>query len=238
MSLHIEALKGEISDKVLLPGDPLRAKYIAENYLKDVVCYNNIRGMLGFTGTYKGQKVSVQGTGMGMPSFSIYANELINDYGCKTLIRVGTCGSINEKVNLRDLILVNGCHTDSSIYKNRFNNINFSAVPSFELLSKAYNKANEKKLEVKVGTVFVTDLFYMDNSSEINKLMKDYNTLAIEMESAELYALGAKFGVDVLTLLTVSDDLVRETNVPPKDRQTSFTKMMEVALESIILNNT
>ncbi|MGD1823633.1 MAG: purine-nucleoside phosphorylase [Pleomorphochaeta sp.] len=234
MSLHIEAKNGEIAKKVLLPGDPLRAKYIAENYLENAVCYNNIRGMLGYTGIYKGEKISVQGTGMGMPSFSIYANELINDYGCETLIRIGTCGTINENVHLRDLVLVNGTHTDSAIYKQRFNNINFAAVPSFDLLYKAYNTAKENNLEVKVGTVFVTDLFYMDNAKEVNDLIKRYNTLAIEMESAELYALGAKYKVDVLTFLTVSDDLIRNTKVEPKDRQTSFTQMMEVALETII----
>jgi len=234
MSLHIEAKVGEIAEKVLLPGDPLRAKYIAENYLKNVVCYNNIRGMLGFTGEFKGERVSVQGTGMGMPSFSIYANELINDYGCKSLIRVGTCGTINENVNLRDLILVNGTHTDSSIYKQRFDNINFAAVPSFKLLLKAYNVAQENKLDVKVGTVFVTDLFYMDNAKEINDLLSKYNTLALEMESAELYALGAKNKVDVLTLLTVSDDLIRKTKVPAKERETTFTQMMEVALNTIV----
>ncbi len=234
MSLHIEAKKGDIAEKVLLPGDPLRAKYIAENYLEDAVCYNNIRGMLGFTGYYKGERISVQGTGMGMPSFSIYANELINDYGCKTLIRIGTCGTINENVHLRDLVLVNGTHTDSAVFKQRFGNIHFAAVPSFDLLYKAYNVAKENKVNVKVGTVFVTDLFYMDNAVEINDLVKKYNTLAIEMESAELYALGAKYNVDVLTFLTVSDDLVRGTKVEPKDRQTSFTEMMEVALNSII----
>lgn len=234
MSLHIGAKSGEISDKVLLPGDPLRAKFIAETYLKKVFCYTDIRGMLGFTGEYKGQRVSVQGTGMGMPSFSIYANELINDYSCKKLIRVGTCGSISEKVNLKDVILVNGTHTDSNIYKTRFNNINFSAVPSFDLLYKAYNISTKSKLETKVGTVLVSDLFYMDNANEINQLMKSYGTLAVEMESAELYALGAKFGVEVLTLLTVSDDLVRHKAIAPKDRQTTFTQMMEIALETII----
>ena len=234
MSLHISAKDGEIAEKVLLPGDPLRAKFIAETYLENVSCYTNIRGMLGFTGEYKGQRVSVQGTGMGMPSFSIYANELINDYNCKKLIRVGTCGSISEKVNLKDVILVNGTHTDSSIYKTRFNNINFSAVPSFDLLYKAYNISKQSSLSAKVGTVLVTDLFYMDSAKEINELMKSYGTLAIEMESAELYALGAKFGVDVLTILTVSDDLVKNKAVAPKDRQTTFTQMMEIALDTII----
>jgi len=234
MSLHISAKNGEIAEKVLLPGDPLRAKFIAETYLENVSCYTNIRGMLGFTGEYKGQRVSVQGTGMGMPSFSIYANELINDYNCKKLIRVGTCGSISEKVNLKDVILVNGTHTDSSIYKTRFKDINFSAVPSFDLLYKAYNISKQSSLSAKVGTVLVTDLFYMDSAKEINELMKSYGTLAIEMESAELYALGAKFGVDVLTILTVSDDLVKNKAVAPKDRQTTFTQMMEIALDTII----
>jgi len=234
MSLHIGAKKGEIADKVLLPGDPLRAEFIAKTYLKDAVCYSTIRGMYGFTGTYKGHKVSVQGTGMGMPSFSIYANELINEYNCKKLMRVGTCGSINKSVNLRDVILVSGVHTDSNIFNMRFPNINFSAVPSFDLLYKAYNLSKQRGLKTQVGTVFVSDLFYRDDAAQVNELLGSYGALAVEMESAELYALGAKFNVDVLTVLTVSDDLITHEFVSPEDRQTSFTKMMELALETII----
>ena len=163
MSVHIEAKQGQIAETILLPGDPLRAKFIAETFLDDVICYNNVRGMLGFTGTYKGKRISVQGTGMGIPSISIYVNELINEYGVKNLIRVGTAGGIQENVKVRDLVIAMSCHTDSSINKIRFNGKDFAPTASFNLLKTAYNVACEKGFEPKVGSVLTSDSFYNDD---------------------------------------------------------------------------
>ena len=215
MSVHIEAKQGQIAETILLPGDPLRAKFIAETFLDDVICYNNVRGMLGFTGTYKGKRISVQGTGMGIPSISIYVNELINEYGVKNLIRVGTAGGIQENVKVRDLVIAMSCHTDSSINKIRFNGKDFAPTASFNLLKTAYNVACEKGFEPKVGSVLTSDSFYND-------------------ETAALYTLAAKYKVNALTLLTISDHLISAEETTAQERQNTFTKMMEVALDTAI----
>lgn len=230
--LHIMANEGEIAETVLLPGDPLRAKFIAETYLENPVCYNNVRGMFGYTGTYKGKRVSVQGTGMGLPSHSIYVNELIQFYGAKRLIRVGSCGSINENVNVRDIVLAQSASTNSGINKRRFLGMDFAPSANFELLNEAYNMAKSKSCNVKVGNVLSSDLFYDDTEVGLDLWIK-YGVLAIEMESAELYTLAAKYGVEALCVLTVSDHIIKGEETSPEERQETFTEMMEIALELI-----
>lgn len=232
MSTHIGAKEGQIAESILLPGDPLRAKFIAETFLTEVECYNQIRGMYGFTGNYKGKKVSVQGTGMGMPSISIYANELIQFYGVKNLIRVGTCGSYQKDVKVRDVILAMSASTDSNINKLRFHGMDFAPTASFKLLNKAYNISVEKGLNTKVGNILSSDTFYGDEPDSW-KLWAKFGVLAVEMEAAALYTLAAKFGVDALGIMTVSDHLVTGEETTAEERQTTFTNMIEVALETI-----
>ncbi|MBD3109818.1 purine-nucleoside phosphorylase [Bacillus sp. AGMB 02131] len=232
MSVHIGAKKGEIADTVLLPGDPLRAKYIAENFLENPVCYNEVRGMLGFTGTYKGKKISVQGTGMGVPSISIYVNELIREYNVKKLIRVGTCGAIQKDVKVRDVILAMTSSTDSSMNRMTFKGVDYAPAADFELLKNAYDSATEKGMQVKVGSVFTADQFYNDNS-ELEKWAQ-YQILAIEMETTALYTLAAKYGRKALSVLTVSDHVLTGEETTSEERQTTFNEMIEVALEAAI----
>jgi purine-nucleoside phosphorylase len=232
MSTHINAPEGAIADKILLPGDPLRAKFIAENFLENPVCYNEVRGMLGFTGTYKGVKVSVQGTGMGQPSLSIYVHELFDCYRVQKAIRVGTCGAVSEDVELRDVILANGACTDSSLQNQRFGMLHYAPVPDFGLLYTAYNKAKEMGLKTVVGQCVSSDRFYDDNQNW--KLWKKYGAKGIEMESAELYTLAAEFNRKALTILTVSDHIVKGTATTAEERQTTFKDMMKLALETII----
>lgn len=230
MSIHIGAQKAEIAETILLPGDPLRAKFIAETMLENVTMYNEVRGMYGYTGTYKGKRISVQGTGMGVPSISIYANELITSYGVKNLIRVGTCGSLQENVKIRDIVLAMSASTDSNINKIRFSGMDYAPTASFNLLKKAYDKAIDLKLDVKVGNIFTSDTFYNDNPDSW-KIWADFGALAVEMETAGLYTLAAKYGVNALTILTVSDSLVTGEETTSQERQETFTKMIEIALE-------
>ena len=220
---HLGAKKGDIAETVLLPGDPLRAKYIAETLLEDVVQYNNVRGMLGFTGTYKGKRVSVQGTGMGVPSIGIYTHELINEYGCKNLIRIGTAGSLQEDVKIRDVVIAMAASTDSAINKLRFNGADYAPTASAELLFKAY----------EAGNVFTSDTFYGDDPEGWKKWAK-FGVLCVEMETAQLYTTAAKFGVNALTLLTISDSLVTGEVTSAEERQLTFNDMIEVALESAL----
>ncbi|MPQ44880.1 purine-nucleoside phosphorylase [Clostridium tarantellae] len=233
MSTHIGAKKGDIAETILLPGDPLRAKFIADTFLENPVCYNTVRGMLGFTGTYKGKKISVQGTGMGVPSISIYVTELINDYGVKNLMRVGTAGGMQPDVKVRDLILAMTSHTDSSINKLRFNGMDYAPCASFDLLKTAYDTAIEKNLNPKVGSILTADSFYNDNP-DAWKLWAKYGTLAVEMETSALYTIASKFNVNALTLLTISDHLLTGESTSAEERQTTFTKMMEIALETAV----
>ena len=229
--LHIMASEGAIAETVLLPGDPLRAKFIAETYLENPVCYNTVRGMYGYTGTYKGKRISVQGTGMGLPSHSIYVNELIRFYGAKRLIRIGSAGSINDNVNVRDIVLAQSASTNSGINKRRFLGMDYAPTANFDLLLEAYNKGKEKGLNIKVGNVLSSDLFYDDPNVGGAKLWAEYGCLAIEMESAELYTLAAKYGVEALSILTISDHVFKGIETTPEERQESFTDMMEIALE-------
>ncbi|CAH2714009.1 Purine nucleoside phosphorylase DeoD-type [Neobacillus rhizosphaerae] len=232
MSFHIDAKVGEIAESVLLPGDPLRAKYIAETFLEEAVCYNQVRGMLGFTGKYKGKPVSIQGTGMGMPSASIYIHELINDYGAKNLVRIGTCGAIQQNVNIRDVIIAQAAATNSAIIRSQFPGYDFPQIGNFELIKKAYEIGSEKGLQLHVGNVLSSDVFYTDNDDEFTKLGK-HGVLAVEMEAAGLYYLTAKFGVKGLTLLTVSDHILTGEQTTAQERQTTFNDMIEVALETV-----
>lgn len=234
MSVHIGAKSGEIADKILLPGDPLRAKFIAETFLESVTCYNEVRGMYGFTGTYKGERISVQGTGMGVPSISIYANELMQSYDVQKLIRVGTCGAIQKDVNVRDVILAQGATTDSRTNQLIFNGIDYAPIANFDLLKKAYEIGDTKGLHLRVGSVFTSDTFYRDNADAVHELLAAYQVLAIEMESAALYTLAAKYDRQALAILTVSDHLLTGEETTAQERQTTFNEMIEVALEAAI----
>jgi len=230
---HIGANKGDIAETILLPGDPLRAKYIAETFLENVVQYNNIRGMLGFTGTYKGKKVSVQGTGMGVPSIGIYAHELIAEFGVKNLIRIGTAGSYQENVKIRDVVLAMSASTDSAINKLRFNGADYAPTANAEMLFKAHEIAKQKGLNVKSGNVFTSDTFYGDDPNAWKKWAK-FGVLCVEMETAQLYTTAAKLGANALTLLTISDSFITHEVTSAEERQTTFNEMIEVALETAI----
>ncbi|KGX89807.1 purine-nucleoside phosphorylase [Pontibacillus marinus] len=234
MTVHIGANKGDIADKILLPGDPLRAKYIAENFLEDVTCYNEVRGMYGFTGTYKGERISVQGTGMGVPSISIYVNELIQSYDVQKLIRVGSCGALQKDVQVRDVILASTSSTDSQMNRMVFGGIDFAPTADFSLLKAAYDVGEEKGLNLRVGNVFTSDSFYRDNAKELFDQLADYNVLAVEMETTALYTLASKFDRQALSVLTVSDHIITGEETTSEERQTTFNEMIEVALEAAI----
>jgi len=233
MSIHIAAKVGDIAETVLLPGDPKRAKWIAENYLDDVFCYTDIRGMLGFTGTYKGKRISVQGTGMGIPSISIYITELIKDYGVKNLIRVGTAGSYQKDIKVRDIVIPMSASTDSNINSRRFNGANFSPTANFELFRIALKVAEEKNIKIKAGNVLTSDEFYNDNTDYYKK-WSDFGVLAVEMETAGLYTLAAKYKAKALSILTISDSLVSPEITSAEEREKTFSEMIELALETVI----
>ncbi|RSD26251.1 purine-nucleoside phosphorylase [Mesobacillus subterraneus] len=232
MSVHIGAKENEIAETVLLPGDPLRAKYIAETFLEDAQLYNEVRNMFGYTGTYKGKRISVQGTGMGVPSISIYINELMNSYNVQNLIRVGTCGAIQKDVKVRDVILAMSSSTDSQMNRLTFGGVDYAPTADFDLLYKAYNTGLEKGLNLKVGNVFTADQFYNDNA-ELEKWAQ-YKILAVEMETTALYTLAAKYDRKALSILTVSDHILTGEETTSEERQTTFNDMIEVALEAAI----
>ena len=230
---HIGANRGDIAETILLPGDPLRAKYIAETFLEDVVQYNNVRGMLGFTGTYKGKRISVQGTGMGVPSIGIYVHELINEFGCKNLIRIGTAGATNETVKIRDVVMALAASTDSNINKLRFNGADYAPTANADLAFKAYELAKERNISFKAGNVLTSDTFYGDDLDGWKKWSK-FGVLCVEMETAQLYTTAAKFGVRALTLLTISDSLVTGEATTAEERQLTFNDMIKLALDTAI----
>ena len=230
MSIHIGAKEGDIASTVLLPGDPLRAKYIAENFLTGTNCYNKVRGMYGYTGVYKGKRVSIQGTGMGIPSISIYLNELITNYKAKNLIRIGSCGSMQADIKIRDVILAMSASTDSHINKIRFNGMDYAPTANYNLLKRAHDIASEKDIALKIGSVLTSDTFYNDDPNSW-KHWANYGILAVEMETAALYTLAAKFKVNALSILTVSDSLVTREETTSEERQKTFNQMVEVALE-------
>ena len=230
MSIHIGAQKGDIAETVLLPGDPLRAKWIAETYLEDVKCYNQVRNMFGYTGNYKGQRISVQGTGMGVPSISIYAHELINDFDVKNLIRVGSAGSYQKNVKIRDIVVAMAASSTSGINQFRFQGADFAPTASFYLFQQAIEKAKEKKIEVKAGNVLTSDEFYADEFESYQQWSR-FGVLCVEMETSGLYTIAAKHGVNALSLLTISDSLVTGEKTTTEERETTFKGMVEIALE-------
>lgn len=233
MSIHIEAKPGEIAETVLLPGDPLRAKWIAENFLEDVTCYNQVRGMLGFTGTFQGKRVSVQGTGMGIPSALIYCHELINDYGVKKLIRVGSAGSYQKNIELRDIVIAMAASTNSGINISRFDNRTYAPTADFDLFMKAVRYAEKNNIPIKAGNILSSDQFYKDDFDSY-KLWAEYGVLCVEMEAAGLYTIAAKFGVKALAILTISDSLITGEATSAEERESSFSKMIEIALHAAI----
>jgi purine-nucleoside phosphorylase len=232
MSTHIGAEPGEIAERVLFPGDPLRAKWIAENFIEGAKCYSTVRGMLGFTGTHRGVPVSVQGSGMGMPSASIYAHELINEYGVKTLIRVGSCGAIDESLRLRDVVAAIGVSTDSAMNRVRFAGlVDYAPVADFGLLRTAVETAERRGISLRVGPILAADAFYSDRP-ELFDTLADYGVLAVEMESAALYTIAARFRCRALTLLTVSDQIRTGERASALEREQTFAEMVEVALDT------
>ncbi|WP_179335524.1 purine-nucleoside phosphorylase [Winogradskyella costae] len=230
MSVHIGAEKGEIAETILLPGDPLRAKWIAETFFDDPFCFNEVRGMLGYTGTYQGKRVSTMGTGMGVPSISIYANELITEYGVKNLIRVGSAGSYQKEVKIRDVVIAMAASSNSGVNELRFGGANFAPTASFDLFIKATEAARTKNIPIKAGNVLSSDIFYEDDKEAFKKWSK-FGVLCVEMEAAGLYTVAAKHNVNALALLTISDSLVTGESTTSKERETTFKSMIEIALE-------
>lgn len=229
---HISAAGGDFAPSILLPGDPLRAKHIAENFLDEVTQVNEVRNMLGYTGTYQGTPISVMGTGMGIPSASIYATELVNEYGVKRLIRVGSCGAVTEKVAVRDVILAIGACTDSLVNRTRYGGLDFAATADFWLLQAAAEAAAGKGIEVKVGNVHSADLFYNPDPDAFDR-MEAMGVLAVEMEAAGLYGVAAEHGGRALTICTVSDHIRTGEATSSDERQATFNEMVEIALEAV-----
>ena len=229
MSVHIQASRGEIAETVLLAGDPLRAKFVAEHYLDNPVCYNEVRAVYGYTGTFKGRQVSVQGTGMGMPSIAIYAHELLNEYGAKRLIRIGSCGAMQSHIQLGDIVLAQAACSDGAFNRNRFNGDDFAPIASFSLLNKTVQLAEKQGLKPHVGNILSSDFFYND-PVDIWKKWAKYGVLAVEMESAALYTLAAKHGAEALCILTVSDHLETREAMSAAERERGFGAMAELAL--------
>ena len=226
---HINAPAGAFAETVLMPGDPLRAKHIAETFLTDAVCVNTVRNMFGYTGTYNGKPVSVLGSGMGVPSMSIYATELVKFYGVKNIIRIGSCGGLPLSVKVRDVVIGMGASTDSNVNRNRLAGMDFAAMASFNLLEKAVAAARAKNIDVKVGNVFTSDFFYNPSETLFDTLEK-YGVLAVEMEAAGLYGVAAEYGINALAIFTVSDHIRTGEALSAELRQTSFNEMVEVAL--------
>ena len=230
MSVHIEAKQGEIAETILLPGDPLRAKWIAETFLEDVICFNRIRNMLGYTGTYKGKRVSTMGSGMGVPSISIYAHELITQYGVKNLIRVGSSGSYQAHVKVRDVVLAMAASSTNGVNELRFGGADYAATADFGLFMKAIEAAKAKNIDIKAGNVLTSDIFYADDFESYKKWSK-FGVLCVEMEAAGLYTVAAQHNVNALAILTISDSLVTGERTTSKERETTFKDMIEIALE-------
>lgn len=229
MTVHIGAKKGDIAPTVLMPGDPYRAKWAAENFLSDVRCVNEVRGMLGFTGTWNGHPVTIQGSGMGMPSMSIYANELIRDYDAQTLIRIGSCGAIQNSVAIRDVILAMTTSTLSTPSRGIFKEMNFAPCADFGLLAAAKAAAEAKGVSHHVGGIYSSDIFY-DERADLDEQLERHGTLAIEMEAAELYILAARYQRRALAVLTVSDHLKTGEDLSSQDREQTFGDMVDIAL--------
>lgn len=235
MSTHISAAPGQIAPHVLMPGDPLRARWIAKTFLEDAECYSEVRGMFGFTGTYRGERVSVQGSGMGLPSISIYAHELFKEYDVQTIVRVGSCGGLSPDLGLRDIVLAAGACTDSSMNRVRFEGLDYAPVADFGLLRAAHDAARAMDLPVqtKVGLIFSSDSFYSPRPDLAGR-MADYGVLAVEMEASALYTLAASFGRRALTACTVSDHIITGEETTAQEREQTFGHMVEIALEAVL----
>ena len=229
MTVHIGAEPGQIAETVLMPGDPYRARWAAQTFLKDAVLVNEVRGMLGYTGTWNGHRVTIQGSGMGMPSLSIYANELIRDYGAKTLIRIGSAGALPVHVKVRDIILAQTCSTLGSPSRSIFKELNFAPCADFDLLARAHTTALATGTPVHVGGIYSSDTFYDERPDLVAELLR-HGCLAIEMEAAELYMVAARHGARALAVLTVSDHITTGEALPSDQRDRSFGAMIEIAL--------
>lgn len=230
---HIEAAPNDFAKTVLMPGDPLRAKFIAENFLDDKKCVTRVRNMFGYTGTYKGKPISVMGSGMGIPSVSIYATELYKDYGVENIIRIGSCGAVRDDIKVKDVIVGMAASTDSNVNRMRMNQCDFAATADFGLLQKVANTADKLNKKIHVGNIFTADLFYTPQP-EMFALMEKYGILAVEMEAAGLYGVAAEYGKKALCVLTVSDHIKTGESMSADERETTFKDMMELTLESIL----
>ena len=231
MTVHIGAKAGEIAETVLMPGDPLRARWAAERFLTDAALVNEVRGMLGYTGTWRGHRVTIHGSGMGMPSLSIYAGELIRDYGARTLIRIGSAGAMQERLRLRDVVLAQAASTAGSPSRTMFREMSFAPVADFGLLQAAHRAAVAQGVPVHVGGIYSSDTFY-DERDDLTAQLTRHGTLCVEMEAAELYTLAARHGARALAVLTISDHLVTGEALPSADRETGFAAMVGIALEA------
>jgi purine-nucleoside phosphorylase len=230
VSIHIGAKEGQIAQTILLPGDPLRARHFAETLLEDAECFNEVRGMLGYTGSYGGKRVSVMGSGMGMPSFSIYMHELVTEYNVKRLVRVGTCGALQPNLKIGDIVLAMTASTDSQVNKLRFNGMDYAPAANFELLLKAYQAAKSHGIDVHVGGILTGDSYYYDNP-DWWKVWAEFGVLVVEMETNALYTLAAKFKADALAILTVSNSLVTGEEATAQQRERDYSQMAKIALE-------
>lgn len=232
-SIHINAVDGAFADTVLLPGDPLRAKYIAENFFDNAEQVTDVRNILGFTGTYEGQRISVMGSGMGIPSASIYTTELIREYGVREVIRIGSCGAVSEQVQLRDVVIAMGACTDSNVNRIRFGGYDYAAIADFGLLERAVAAARARSVAVKVGNIFSADLFYTPDQDMFDT-MEQYNILGVEMEAAGMYSAAVERGAKALAICTVSDHIRTGAALSPQERQSSLNDMIELALDAAI----
>lgn len=230
---HISAKLGDFAETVLMPGDPLRAKFIADNFLENAKCVTSVRNMLGYTGTYKNKPISVMGSGMGIPSISIYATELYKDFGVENIIRIGSCGAVRDDIHIRDIIIGMGASTDSNVNRMRLNQCDFAAIADFSLLHKVVNTADRLNKNVHVGNIFTADLFYTPQP-EMFALMEKHGILAVEMEAAGLYGVAAEYGKKALAVLTVSDHIKTGEQTTATERENTFKDMMELTLESVL----
>jgi purine-nucleoside phosphorylase len=234
MSTHIAAAPGQIAPTVLLPGDPLRARWIAETFLDDATCYSEVRGMAGFTGTWQGKPVSVQGSGMGQPSMAIYVNELVSEYDVQAIERVGSCGALTERLALRDVVLASGACTDSSMNRIRFHGLDYAPVADFGLLRAAHDAAASVDATMHVGLIYSSDSFYNPRAAELTKPLVDHGVLAVEMEASALYTLAASYGRKALAICTVSDHIVTGEETTAAERERTFGAMVEIALAAAL----
>ena len=230
---HIGAPAGAFAETVLMPGDPLRAQYIAENYLENAELVTSVRNMYGYTGTYKGKRISIMAHGMGIPSCSIYAKELITEYGVKNLIRIGSCGAVLDDVHVRDVVIGLGASTDSKVNRTRFRDHDFAAIADFGIVQALVQSAKDNGVNVRVGNIFSADLFYSPDT-QMTEVLRKYGIVGVEMEAAGIYGVAAEFGAKAATLCTVSDHIVREEYTTAEERQTTFNEMMKIALDAAI----